>query len=98
MGVDWDIPKERGLQHNMASVIVWGFSACAWHRSQVERVSGWPFLQSLLFFFFFCLCISFRKDRSLAWLSSERFYQHLTETDADIANHWTEIRGPYGKN
>ena len=31
-------------------------------------------------------------DRSLAWLSSERFYQQLTETDADTGNHWTEAR------
>jgi hypothetical protein len=29
-------------------------------------------------------------DRSLVWLSSERFCQHLTKTDADIVNHWTE--------
>ena len=24
-------------------------------------------------------------------------YQHLTETDADAANFWTEVRDPYGK-
>ena len=36
-------------------------------------------------------------DRSLAWLSSERLYQQLTETDADTANHWTEISDHYGR-
>jgi hypothetical protein len=39
-------------------------------------------------------------DRSLAWLSSERFHQQRTETDADtylITNHWTELRNPYGR-
>ena len=36
-------------------------------------------------------------DRSLAWLSSERLYQQLTETDADTANHWTEVGASYGR-
>jgi hypothetical protein len=30
------------------------------------------------------------KDRSVAWLSSERFYQQLKETDKDTAKHDTE--------
>jgi len=36
-------------------------------------------------------------DRSLAWLSSEWLYQQLTDTDEDTANHWTEVRKPYGR-
>ena len=36
-------------------------------------------------------------DRSLAWLSSERVCQQLTETDADTANHWTEVMDHYGR-
>ena len=36
-------------------------------------------------------------DRNLAWLSSERLYQQLTDTDADIANHWIEVRDSYGR-
>ena len=36
-------------------------------------------------------------DRSLACLSFERLYQQLTDTDADKANHWTEVRDPYGR-
>ena len=36
------------------------------------------------------------RDRSLAWLSSERPYQQLTEMDVDTPNHWTEVRDPYG--
>ena len=36
-------------------------------------------------------------DRSLAWLSSERLYQQLTETDADTAKHWPEVGDPYGR-
>ena len=33
----------------------------------------------------------------LAWLSSERLYQQLTETDADTAKHWPEVGDPYGR-
>jgi hypothetical protein len=36
-------------------------------------------------------------DRNLAWLSTESLYQQLTETDADIDNHWTEVRDPCGR-
>ena len=36
-------------------------------------------------------------DRSLARLSSKRFYQQLTETHADTASHWTEVGDPYGR-
>ena len=37
-------------------------------------------------------------DRSLAWLSSERLYQQLTETDVDTqANHWTEAGDSCGR-
>ena len=35
--------------------------------------------------------------RSLAWLSSERLYQQLTEADADTARPWMGVRNPYGK-
>ena len=40
-------------------------------------------------------------DRSLPWLSSERLYQQLTETDTDTytqrtPNHSTEVGDPYG--
>jgi hypothetical protein len=31
---------------------------------------------------------------SLTWLLPERYYQHLTNIDADTANHWTEPRDP----
>jgi hypothetical protein len=31
-------------------------------------------------------------DRSLVLVFPERFYQHLTNTDADTVNHWTELR------
>ena len=34
---------------------------------------------------------------SLAWVSSERLYQQLTETDADTAKHWPKAREPHGK-
>ena len=34
-------------------------------------------------------------DLSLAWVSLERLYQHLTEIDADTAKHWIEVRDPY---
>ena len=44
----------------MVSVIVSGFGACPWDRSQVGSVTGWPFLQSLLHF---CPCISFRQEQ-----------------------------------
>ena len=36
-------------------------------------------------------------DRSMAWLSSERFCQHLTKTNADTANHGTEPGDPNGR-
>jgi hypothetical protein len=36
--------------------------------------------------------------RSLAWLSSERLYQQLTETDANTAKHWMEVRDLYGRD
>jgi hypothetical protein len=36
-------------------------------------------------------------DRSLAWLTSERIYQHLRQTQILTANHWTEIGNPYGR-
>ena len=37
-------------------------------------------------------------DRSLAWLSSERLYQQLTEQMQILtANHCTEIEEPYGR-
>ena len=35
----------------MASVIVSGFEALPWDRSQVVPITVWPFLQSLLHFF-----------------------------------------------
>jgi hypothetical protein len=37
------------------------------------------------------------EDRSLAWLSSERLYQHPTETQILTANHWTEEGDTYGR-
>ena len=36
-------------------------------------------------------------DRSLTWLSSKEEYQQLSETDADTAKHWTEVRDSYGR-
>jgi hypothetical protein len=30
-------------------------------------------------------------------MASERLNQQLTETDADTANHWTEVSDPYGR-
>ena len=37
-------------------------------------------------------------DRTLAWLSFERHYQELTETDADSHSQTLDIgRYPYGK-
>jgi hypothetical protein len=36
-------------------------------------------------------------DRSLALLFSERLYQNMSETDADAANHWAEVRVPCGR-
>ena len=33
----------------------------------------------------------------LAWLSPEKLYQQLTETDVDIANLWTELGDPCGR-
>lgn len=35
-------------------------------------------------------------DGSLAWLSSERAYQQLTETEADTPNHQAEVGDPEG--
>ena len=34
-------------------------------------------------------------DRSLAWLSSERFYQHLRQMQILTAKHWTKVGDPY---
>jgi hypothetical protein len=34
-------------------------------------------------------------DRSLAWLSAERLYQQLTETNTGTAKHW--VQGPCGR-
>ena len=36
-------------------------------------------------------------ERSLAWLSSERLYQQVPETDADTGMHRTEVRDHYGR-
>jgi hypothetical protein len=36
-------------------------------------------------------------DRSLIWLIPERFYQYLTNTDEDTANHGTEPRDSKGR-
>jgi hypothetical protein len=37
-------------------------------------------------------------DKSLGWLSSERLYQQLTETHADIySQDWMEVGDPYRK-
>jgi hypothetical protein len=44
----------------MVSTIVLGFDVYAWNGSQVEVISGWPFLESLLHF---CPCISFRQEQ-----------------------------------
>ena len=45
----------------------------------------------------YCWCQKVLADRSLVWLSSERLYQHLTNTDADIANYQTEPMDPNGR-
>ena len=36
-------------------------------------------------------------DRNLVWLFPERFCQHLTNTNADIVNHWNEPGDPNGR-
>ena len=36
-------------------------------------------------------------DKSLAWLSSERLYQHLRQMQILTANKWTPVREPYGR-
>jgi hypothetical protein len=53
----------------MASVIVSEFGACGWHKSQVGTVTGWPFLQALLHFFFFFV-LSFHLDRNNSGLNT----------------------------
>jgi hypothetical protein len=40
-------------KHFLASAIVLGYDVCKWDGSQGGAVSGWPFIQSLLQFFFF---------------------------------------------
>jgi hypothetical protein len=48
----------------------------------------------------YCCCHGVLEDRSLTWLSSERHYQYLTETDAEqisTVNHCTELSDPNGR-
>jgi hypothetical protein len=36
-------------------------------------------------------------NRNLAWLSSERFFQHLRQMQVLKANHWTGHHHPNGR-
>jgi hypothetical protein len=49
-------------KHFLASAIVSGFDVCRWNGSLGGAVSGWPFLQTLFHFFFFCTCLSFGQE------------------------------------
>lgn len=60
------------------------------HWPHLGSIYGWP--PSLILLLMIILA-----DRSLLWLSSERLYQKLTETEADTANHGTEVRNAYGR-
>ena len=44
-------------------------------------------------------CYFVLADSNLAWLSSKRLYEQLTETDADAPcnKQWTEVGDPYGR-
>jgi hypothetical protein len=93
------------LYHFLASTTMLGFGNCIWDESPSGTVSGWTFLQSLLYTLspyllpwvfcspyssekckphHHCWCQEVLADRSLVWLSSERFCQHSTKTDVDI--------------
>jgi hypothetical protein len=44
-----------------------------------------------------CGCLEVLTDSSLIWLSPEKLYQNLTDTERMLAaNHWTEHRVPDG--
>jgi hypothetical protein len=45
----------------------------------------------------YCGCQEVLTDRSLIWLSPERFCQSLTNTEKELSpNHWSECRVPDG--